>query len=162
MHRLTLYAVGRLRKRSAVIRVTKFGMVGVSGVTLNLLIFSLLTSVLHMHYLIAGFLGIELALCSNYLLNNAWTFADRGTRRPSWVGLGRYHIVATGGTLINLGVLHVLAGQLGLPPLIAFAVAIPSATVWNFALSLGWTWRRPRIRLPVAALNTSVENSIGP
>src|SRR5207302_1960754 len=113
---LAAHILGRLKRRSALERMTKFGVVGASGVGVNLGVFSALTSVAHLHYLIAGPIGIELALCSNYLLNNTWTFSDRSSGLPSWNGLWRYHAVALGGMLINLGVLHVLAAGAGLPP----------------------------------------------
>jgi len=139
------YVRQQLTKRSALIRIMRFGMVGASGACLNLILFSLLTLVFHVHYLIAGAVAIELPLCSNYLLNNAWTFADRSSGRATWRGLARYHAVAAGGTLINLGILHLSAGRLGMAPVAGNAVGMATAAAWNFALSIGWTWRRPRI-----------------
>jgi dolichol-phosphate mannosyltransferase len=139
----------RLRSRSARRRMTKFGLVGATGVGVNLAVFTLLTHVFQLHYLLAGPIGIETALISNYLLNNNWTFSDRSSGFASWAGLGRYHVVSIGATLINMAVLHVLAGSFGVPPLLANLVGIGVATSWNFLLSVNWTWR-PRTVLVAA------------
>jgi dolichol-phosphate mannosyltransferase len=138
-------AANRLTRRSALLRMVKFGTVGVSGTLLNLALFSILTLVLQLHYLVAALVAIEFALCSNYLLNNLWTFADRSAGRASWAGLAKYQAVATGGTLINLGLLHVFAGRMSLPPIAANAAGIAAATMWNFTLSMSWTWRRSAV-----------------
>jgi dolichol-phosphate mannosyltransferase len=120
-----------------------FAIVGASGVAVNLAVFSLLTSVLGWHYLIAGALAIEVAMCSNYALNNNWTFTDRRRGRFGLASLARYHTVSLGGMLINLVVLHVLAGLFGFHMVLANLAGIALGTLWNFAANLGWTWRAP-------------------
>jgi putative flippase GtrA len=54
----------------------------------------------------------------------------------------RYHAVSLGGILINLLTLHILAGSVGVRPVLANATGIVLATGWNFSLHLSWTWRR--------------------
>jgi dolichol-phosphate mannosyltransferase len=120
-----------------IVRVARFGMVGASGSVLNLSLFWLLTSLLHAHHLFGGLVAFEVALVSNYLLNQRWTFADRATARG---GLLRYQITALGGLAISLTVLN-LGVSFAVPTLLANAIGIASAMSWNFALSLGWTWR---------------------
>jgi putative flippase GtrA len=119
-------------------RLARFGTVGASGSVLNLTLFWLLTSRFGINHLLAGALAFEVALCSNYLLNHVWTFADR---KSAPRGLVRYQIAALGGLVISLGVLNVATGALGVSPLIANALGIAAAMGWNFSLSLGWTWR---------------------
>ena len=122
-------------------RFSKFGLVGASGVAVNMSVFWALTSLLRAHYLLAGPIAIEVALCSNYLLNNNWTFADRRSGFVSGRGLARYHVVSLGGMLINLGVLQLLVSAGGLSPLLANLCGIGLATAWNFTWNLRWTWR---------------------
>jgi dolichol-phosphate mannosyltransferase len=123
-------------------RFGKFGLVGLSGVAVNLGLFWLLSTVLRLHYLFAGAVAIEVALCSNYILNSRWTFADRSGRLMHLPALVRYHAVSLGGMLINLVVLQLLAGGAGVRPALANVAGIALATGWNFSLNLGWTWRR--------------------
>jgi len=94
------------------------------------------------HYLVASAIAIELSLCCNYVLNNNWTFADRRSGAFALDGFLRYHTVCAGGMVVNLVILHVLAGVLGLPALLGNFVGIAAATVWNLSLHLCWTWPR--------------------
>ena len=126
--------------RPLALRLLRFACVGASGVAVNTAVFWLLSVRLHLHYLIAGAAAFEVATVSNYLLNDAWTFADRRAAR-GLRGPGRYHAVTLGGLAINLLVLHLLAGGRGVPPLIANLCGIAAAMLWNFALNLRWTWR---------------------
>ena len=127
---------------SLIARLGKFLSVGASGSAINLIIFWLLTARLEINYLVASATAFEVAMCSNYAWNNAWTFADR--RRSSFAhvrGLVSYQIVAMGALAINLIVLQVLHGLLGLNALIANVLAIGAGAGWNFTLSVFWTWR---------------------
>jgi putative flippase GtrA len=50
--------------------------------------------------------------------------------------------------VINLAILHVLAGVLGAPSLPANLAGIALGTLWNFSANLGWTWRSPAVLTP--------------
>jgi dolichol-phosphate mannosyltransferase len=130
-------------------RFVKFALVGGVGVGVNMGIFWLLTAVLRTHYLVAGPIAIEAAICSNFLLNNSWTFADRQARRLEFATFGRYQLVTLGGMLINLGMLQVVSGLLGQPPMLGNLVGIVAGTCWNFVLSSRWAWARPQRLLHV-------------
>jgi putative flippase GtrA len=123
-------------------RVGKFGFVGATGSCLNFILFWGLTALVGIHYLAASTGAFELSMCSNYLLNNKWTFADRSSGAFSLMGLGRYQIVSLGALLIHLGALRLLIGAFGVNPLAANLVAIGLGAVSNFALSTAWAWRR--------------------
>jgi dolichol-phosphate mannosyltransferase len=120
-----------------IVRFARFGTVGASGSLLNLALFCLFTSGLGLHHALAGIAAFELSMCSNYALNQRWTFADRSAA-PG--GLLRYQLASLGALAISLAILN-LAVALGVPPLIANAFGIATASVWSFSLSLGWTWR---------------------
>ena len=128
--------------------MVKFGIVGSSGALINMGVFWVLTSPLHVYYLIAAACAIELALCSNYLLNHNWTFADRSAGMADKKQFAQYHAVSLGGMLINLITLQVLAGFMGLPPLVANLCGIAAGMAWNFSMNVQWTWRK---RLPARA-----------
>lgn len=149
-----LFAPAFLAVRISVQRLGKFGVVGLSGVAVNMAIFWLLTSRLGLHYLLASPLANEVAICSNYLLNNNWTFADRKDGFLSLSGLARYHAVSVGGIVISLATLQVLAGILGIRPMLANLVGITLAIGWNYALNVRWTWRRETASTVTADLET--------
>jgi dolichol-phosphate mannosyltransferase len=131
-------------------RFAKFGLVGSTGVAINMGVFWFLTSVWGVHYLVAAPCAIELALCSNYLLNHNWTFADRSAGRADKKQFAQYHAVSLGGMLINMIVLQILAGLLGVLPTVANLCGIAAGTVCNFAINANWTWRKA----PAALVST--------
>jgi putative flippase GtrA len=53
----------------------------------------------------------------------------------------RFQLVAWGGTLVNLGVLWLLRGRLGVPLVLAGAAAIETAIVHNFTWHYFITWK---------------------
>jgi putative flippase GtrA len=122
-------------------RFGKFGIVGATGVGVNTAVLWLLTHGLTLHYLVASPIAIEIALCTNYLLNNNWTFLDFRAGIVNRSGLARYHAVSLGGMAINVAILHVLVTWVGLPVIVANLAGIGVATLWNFSLSVSWTWR---------------------
>jgi dolichol-phosphate mannosyltransferase len=130
-------------------RFGKFGIIGTTGVGVNTIIFWVLTSRFGVPPLLASATAIEVALCSNYILNSSWTFADR--RSQFAAGLAQYHVVSFGGMLINLAVLHALVSLSGVEPLIANLAGIAAAVGWNFSVNLRWTWRHSREPVAIGA-----------
>ena len=132
----------RLIRDGLLARIVKFGIVGSSGVLINMGVFWVLTAPLQVYYLIAAPCAIELALCSNYLLNHNWTFADRSVGMANTKQFAQYHAVSLGGMLINLFILQVLVGFLGVVPLAANLCGIVAGMAWNFSMNVQWTWRK--------------------
>jgi putative flippase GtrA len=133
-----------LRRGLSVRRLGQYGIVGVSGLALVTLLFWLLHDQAGLHYLAAGIVANEAAVCSNYLLNNNWTFSDRRARFICLAGLARYHAVSFSGILLHAGALLVIAGLLSVRPLIANLIAVALAAAWSLLWNMLWTWRLPR------------------
>jgi dolichol-phosphate mannosyltransferase len=146
-------------------RIIKFGIVGASGVVVNLGCYTLLTrfaglgeSLMAKNFSYAA--SVELSILSNFLLNDLWTFADRRHRNPWYTRLGRFHVVSLIGFGVNFGVFagvnlwlaateNEIIGVLRLGPLdfgnvddlVAAALGIGLAMTWNFLGNLLWTWK---------------------
>ncbi len=91
--------------RRGVRQFVKFGIVGFSGLLLNLVIFTLLQRVdpLHaqaMHYNVIYTIGFLSGGVSNYWLNRIWTFRSTG------------HAVAEGAKFLTVSVIALLTGLL--------------------------------------------------
>jgi putative flippase GtrA len=110
-------------------RLVKFGLVGGTGVVVNLGLLGLLVEAVGWHYLVASLVAIEASTVSNYLLNRAWTWRDRDR---SWWSLLSYHGVTFVGIVTQWVVLLVGSGVFGLHYLVAAALGIGAATAWNF------------------------------
>ena len=120
-------------------RPLRFGIVGVSGVVVNSAILWALVRELHLALLLGSLLATEVAILSNFLLNDRWTF--RGVSERSFTQrLLRFNGVALGGMAITAGILTALASYTHLHLLIANVLAVGAATGWNYVVNSRWTW----------------------
>jgi dolichol-phosphate mannosyltransferase len=121
-------------------RFVRFGVVGASGVLVNSAVLFLLVEACHLHKLIAAAIATEVAIISNFILNDLWTFRDARHHRSWPRRLVRYNGIALGGLCISLGVLAALTMVLGIHYLLANLVGIAAATVWNYVVNSRLTW----------------------
>jgi dolichol-phosphate mannosyltransferase len=122
-------------------RITRFGIVGMSGVLVNTAILWLLVRNVGLAAPLASVLATEAAILSNFALNDRWTFRD-GSRQGSLAGrLLRFNIVSLGGLVITVAFLTALVRYSQLPLLLANLVAVGGAMTWNYGMNIRWTWR---------------------
>ncbi len=127
-------------------RLWKFLMVGASGVMVNVAAFWTLTQMLGLYYFYAGIAAGLLATGSNFLLNNAFTWADRRETGVSgfFQRMGKYYAATWAGTLIYLALLRLLA-HVGLVPMLANLIAVGIGGMLNYLMHNLWTWRQESV-----------------
>ena len=118
-------------------RLSKFIMVGGTGVLVNSLALLILFQWARLPLPVASALSVELAIVNNFCWNDRWTF-----RRPqiSLSRFVRFNLVSLGGLIITTGTLWMLVRHVGLYFLIANLLGIALATAWNFTASSWWAW----------------------
>jgi dolichol-phosphate mannosyltransferase len=119
----------------------KFGIVGGSGVLVNMGFFFIFTRYAGMRIEFASPLAIEISILTNFFLNNAWTFRKRETRIGFRGRILRYHLVTAVAGLVNYFTLLLLANVFGMHDMIANLIGILLGTFINFFLNSMWTWR---------------------
>lgn len=154
VQRATLWALGLLER----FRFIKFGIVGASGVVVNL-------SVLHLgheylfNHLEAAYnkpyfslaLAIALATLNNFTWNRLWTWADRvraleaGEPQPVSLRLlgmefGQYATASAFGSGLQYVLTLLLSGSMDYR--VANIIAILAASVSNFLANDRWTFKR--------------------
>jgi dolichol-phosphate mannosyltransferase len=127
------------KRRALLAQLGKFLLVGGSGVLVNSLALSFLFQLAHLPLVAASLVSTELAIASNFLGNDLWTFGRRGLEFGRFA---RFNLVSLGGLGITSATLWLLATQLGLYYLVANLLGIALATAWNFAANVAWTWRQ--------------------
>jgi dolichol-phosphate mannosyltransferase len=143
--RLRMSIVGDLRnavKRLVTTpRILKFGLVGLSGVLVNMGVLYFLTEKLAVFYLVSGIIAIECSILSNFALNNLWTWRDRQSGKILHRIL-RYH-AAAGMTalLVNWLLLLVLTEVAGIHYMVSNIIGIGCGIVSNFLLNDLWTFK---------------------
>ena len=124
-------------------RLWKFLLVGSSGVAVNMVVFWLLTQPGGVHYLRAGVVAGLVSTFTNFLLNNAYTWADRkeGALSSFVQRMGKYYMGTWAGYLVYLGFLWGLT-HVGLIPMVSNLIAIGLGGLLNFVIHNLWTWRQ--------------------
>lgn len=117
--------------------MVRFGAVGAVGTVVNLLALRALYGGLGLGFTRSSALATELAILSNYLGNELWTFHHR---KLDLGRLARFNLVALLGLAITVGLATVLKEIIN--PYLAQLVGIAAGAGANFALNFGWTWRR--------------------
>ena len=122
-------------------RFMKFNLVGLIGVAVNELILIILAGQ-GMYYLFSGILAVEVAILSNFILNDAWTFKDRRSGHIL-VRLLRFNSLMLIGLLINLIILFFITEYVGLHFTVSNLIGIGIASIARYFLSLKWAWLKP-------------------
>ena len=132
MHTLFLAQAQRFR------RPLLFCMVGISGILINSAALWALARSGDLPVPLASLLATELAILSNFILNDRWTF---DTNESSWLArLVRFNSVALGGMVLTALMLTLLMQQAHMELVPANILAIGVATVWNYMANSRWTW----------------------
>ena len=119
----------------------KLGIVGGSGVLVNMGLLFVLTRYLSVRLEMASAIAIEVSILSNFFLNNLWTFKKRDTLVPFWTRLLRYHLVTGLAGIVNYLVLLLLVKTFGLHDMLSNLIGILIGTFINYSLNSLWTWR---------------------
>ena len=147
-------------------RFIKFGIVGASGVVVNLsvlyvgqeFLFRTITQeTLRLNISLA--LAILIATISNFSWNRRWTWHDRRSLRTTTlvVQFGQYALACWVGTAIQVGLTNVFALFLHYLP--ANLIAVVIASLFNFVANDLWTFGRLKLQREQRA-NVSDPNAV--
>ncbi len=125
----------------------KFGLVGASGVLVNLAVFNLTLlawNSLHGHTGLeakyaANALGFVVSVLTNYTLNRRWTFRSSGAVRRE---LPKFFTVSLLAYAANLIVFSICLQRFHFGPNPSQLVAIAAVTPINFVANKLWSFRR--------------------
>jgi dolichol-phosphate mannosyltransferase len=131
-----------MRRSGEMSRFLKFIAVGLSGVVVNIGIQAIITHTANWGKYVNLIPGIEISIITNFLLNDYFTFSDRrtGKTRSFFARLVKYNLTALTGAFINYVVAALLI-TVGLNPYLSNFIGILIAFIWNYVLSLIWTWK---------------------
>jgi putative flippase GtrA len=121
-------------------RFQKFVLVGSVGLAVNQGMLVALHDLLDVRLVVASPIAILVSMAVTFLLNEIWTWHDRGSG-PVIQRLGTYVPINSGGLLINWGILVYLAERNDLHHVLANFIGAGIAAIWNFSLNHTITWR---------------------
>ncbi len=124
-------------------RAMKFGIVGLSGVVVNMLTLWLLKEQAHTPLWLASGSAIELSILNNFLWNYHWTFVDRQSALTSaWLpAIFKYHLAVSAAAISNYVILWLLHQRFGVHYLMANVLGILFGFAINYFFSDLWVFK---------------------
>lgn len=126
------------RKPANWLQLFKFGLVGVSGYVVNLLVFALLAEGAGVHHIPAAVGAFLVAVLNNFWWNRHWTFRARSGH--AGFQAARFFAVSVVALGVNLAVLEILVTGAEFAELPAQALAVAVAMPVNFIGNKLWTF----------------------
>ena len=141
--------IGRLRQRLRfpMGRFIRFGLVGLSGVFVDMAVFYLLSDPTTLAWGLtrSKIIAAEAAIINNFFWNDRWTFGDIASRQKGWrrrfKRLVKFNLICLAGLILNVLLLNLLFNLLGINRYVANLIAIAVVTFWNFWINLKLSWR---------------------
>lgn len=151
--RLSSGRLGRFSQRLGfpLDRFIRFGMVGLSGVFVDMVLLYLLhdPTTLGLPLIFSKVIAAEVAIINNFLWNDRWTFGDIASQQQAghqrFKRFVKFNIICFAGLLLNVLVLKLVV-RLLFNPYVANLIAIAVATVWNFWVNLKLSWRVTQVK----------------
>ena len=123
----------------------RFGIVGFSGVFVNMGVLYVLRDILNWELTRSLIVAAELAIISNFLWNDLWTFGDISKRQPGnrqrLKRLLKFNTICLMGLILNVLLVNLLFNVFGMNEYLANLIAIAAVTLWNFWINMKLSWR---------------------
>ncbi len=133
--------VSHLSFRYLSMRFVMFGMVGTSGIIVQVLSTFILITFLDYNFIVSHFLSVMIAMTSNFTLNNIITFKDRSLSGYRYFkGLISFYVVCSAGAFLNIASADFLYKELEIW-IISSIIGAFIGAIWNFLSSSIVTWK---------------------
>ncbi len=124
------------------VRFALFAFIGCIGLVVQLAVLWLALRVAALGFAAAQSLAVIVAIASNFLMNNFFTYRDQRLKGwPLWRGLITFYVICSIGAVANVDVAAYVFDQRPVWWLAGIAGAL-IGSVWNYAVSAVFTWRR--------------------
>tara|TARA_Y100001968_G_scaffold327362_1_gene372250 strand:+ start:5562 stop:6656 length:1095 start_codon:yes stop_codon:yes gene_type:complete len=125
-------------------RAISFGLVGISGVVVQLFITLFLTNIFLIDFKSALPFSVVCAATSNFLINNQLTFRTNRLRHLALLnGLLKFLLVASLPVIANVGIATAFYQYISADTLIAQLAGIAIVYAWNYLASSLFVWNNP-------------------
>lgn len=133
-----------------VLRFLKFGVVGGSGVFVDMAILYLLHGVWGLGLTRSAIAAAEVAIVNNFVWNDIWTFSDLSREQRDWRRIFKrflkFNLICLAGLILKVLFLNLFFNVFGMNAYLANLVAIAIVTIWNFWMNLKLNWRVTQVK----------------
>jgi putative flippase GtrA len=121
------------------LQLGRFGTVGASGYVVNLAVFAVCVHAIGIDYRVAAVIAWIVSVINNFWLNRHWTFGAK-EEHPMFQAV-RFFAVSLLAFGFSYVVLVALVSGLGVPKVVAQAIAIVAGTPLNFVGQKLWSFK---------------------
>lgn len=114
-----------------------YAVIGLSGVTLDYLLFLLLFNVVGLHAQLANAVSTTVGIVNNFTLNALLNFRKRD---QLLLRFARFYSVGLAGIAVTFVLLQVLSGFAGIDPNIVKAASLPIVLLCQYTLNRKWSF----------------------
>ena len=128
------------------VRFIAFSIVGGFGILVHLSTLSIMFKTLNISFVSSQIIAAVVAMASNFTINNTLTYRDVRLRGLRWFrGLFTFILACSIGAVANVGIASYLF-NMNTKWVMAALAGIIVAAVWNYAVTMVYTWKQPRIK----------------
>jgi len=109
-----------------------YGIIGGFSASLDFCIFSLLTNVFSMHYLIANIISVTIGICNSFYFNRKFNFK---VKDKTYKRLVLFYVIGISGLLLSSFLLWLFSNYLILNAIVAKLITIPAVTILQFTMN---------------------------
>jgi dolichol-phosphate mannosyltransferase len=137
----------RIKSKETFRRFFRFGLVGTSGVFVDMGMLFLLSdpTMLGWGLTRSKILAAEAAIVNNFIWNDLWTFGDIARQQQGWrfriKRFLKFNFICLMGLILNVLLLNFFFNILNVNRYLANLIAILLVTIWNFWINLKLSWR---------------------
>jgi dolichol-phosphate mannosyltransferase len=132
-----------LRFGESKIRLGKFGIVGATGVLINLLTLAAVTELLGVHYLISVVVATQASTFWNFTFSDRWVFSGRRTSGRTWRGL-QFFALNNAALVIRGPMIYVLTAGLFIHYTLSTLISLAVLGLIRFVISDSLIWGKER------------------
>lgn len=130
-------ADGRADRRADLRQLIRYGLVGGSGVVLDIVVFMLLYNVLGLNEQVANVISTSLGITNNFVLNALFTFDKRDRLLVRFL---RFYAVGLTGIVLTYVLFRIFSDGLGVDPNLVKAGSLPLVLAMQFVLNRKWSF----------------------
>ena len=120
------------------IRIIKFGIIGISNTLINWIIFFLL-NLLGVNYIVANIIAYSLATINSYIWNSKWVFKYNNEKLVSSL---KFVIVNLVGLILNTIILFILVDMFNINKIISLVMATGVVMIINYISNRLWVFKQ--------------------
>lgn len=137
-----LRQLARLRFSEGPRQLSRFGVVGATGLVVNTLLIAAFTEVMGFYFLVSAILATQGSTLWNFVLTEKWVFRKGNARRSVSWRAAMYFLVNNAALLVRGPMLVALVTWLSMNYLVANVVSLLALALLRYGVSDLWIWGR--------------------